>query len=98
MIRGASGKATAKNRGGRPESSFAAREALQSLCPNTPVQLKWPNDLLIDRQKLAGLLCERIDNLDFIGVGVNVNVGGRFGSTSSALVDARPAWEVSVGA
>lgn len=36
-------------------------------------KIKWPNDLWIDDRKLAGLLCERIDRVDLIGVGLNVN-------------------------
>ena len=38
------------------------------------VQLKWPNDILHDDRKLAGVLCERIDKADLIGVGINANV------------------------
>ncbi len=38
------------------------------------VQLKWPNDLLFHDRKLAGLLCERIDRADLVGLGLNVNV------------------------
>jgi BirA family biotin operon repressor/biotin-[acetyl-CoA-carboxylase] ligase len=36
------------------------------------VELKWPNDLVVGQKKLAGLLCERIDGVDLIGVGLNV--------------------------
>jgi BirA family transcriptional regulator, biotin operon repressor / biotin---[acetyl-CoA-carboxylase] ligase len=41
------------------------------------VGIKWPNDLWHDDRKLAGLLCERLDRVDLIGVGVNVNVSAR---------------------
>lgn len=37
------------------------------------VRIKWPNDIWIHDLKLAGLLCERIGNVDLIGVGLNVN-------------------------
>ncbi|MDP3014789.1 MAG: biotin--[acetyl-CoA-carboxylase] ligase [Candidatus Subteraquimicrobiales bacterium] len=42
-------------------------------------RIKWPNDLLIDGKKVAGLLTEmsaEIDRVDFIilGIGINVNV------------------------
>jgi BirA family biotin operon repressor/biotin-[acetyl-CoA-carboxylase] ligase len=36
------------------------------------VKLKWPNDLHHDGLKLAGLLCERIDGVDLIGIGLNL--------------------------
>src|SRR5690606_16632698 len=39
-----------------------------------PVQLKWPNDVLCDGRKVAGLLCERIRRCDLIGIGLNVNL------------------------
>jgi BirA family biotin operon repressor/biotin-[acetyl-CoA-carboxylase] ligase len=39
--------------------------------------LKWPNDVLVDDRKLAGILCEgrwQGDTLQWIGVGVGMNV------------------------
>lgn len=55
-------------------AGLAVRDAAQTLIGQTAhVQLKWPNDLLIDGRKLAGLLCERIDNADLIGIGLNVS-------------------------
>lgn len=36
-------------------------------------QLKWPNDLLICRRKLGGILLEAKDNRLVVGIGVNVN-------------------------
>ena len=50
--------------------------ALQSRSPGA-IQLKWPNDLLLARRKLAGVLTEarwRGDMLEWIVVGVGVNV------------------------
>ena len=35
---------------------------------------KWPNDLLYNGKKLAGLLCEGSDSRLIIGIGINVNV------------------------
>lgn len=35
-------------------------------------QLKWPNDVLIGDQKVAGILAERSGNAVIIGVGINV--------------------------
>jgi BirA family biotin operon repressor/biotin-[acetyl-CoA-carboxylase] ligase len=39
--------------------------------------LKWPNDILADGKKIAGILCETVINADkiicLVGIGVNVN-------------------------
>ena len=37
------------------------------------VMLKWPNDVLVDGRKLAGILCESNDGKVIAGIGVNVN-------------------------
>ena len=55
-------------------AGVAVRTAAAQLAMNDDIQLKWPNDLLHDGRKLAGLLCERIEKADLIGVGLNVNV------------------------
>lgn len=55
-------------------AGLAVRNALEEISGADSIQLKWPNDLLHRDRKLAGLLCERVRNVDLIGVGVNVNV------------------------
>jgi len=55
-------------------AGLAVRDAAAELSGNPRIELKWPNDVLFDGLKLAGLLCERIDNLDLIGIGLNVNL------------------------
>ena len=37
------------------------------------LSLKWPNDVLCDGRKLAGILCERCADNVIAGIGVNVN-------------------------
>lgn len=37
-------------------------------------QLKWPNDLLVNQKKIAGILCELADSFAIIGLGLNVNM------------------------
>jgi BirA family biotin operon repressor/biotin-[acetyl-CoA-carboxylase] ligase len=54
-------------------AGVAVRTAAVELAMNDDVQLKWPNDLLWRGKKLAGLLCERVDKADLVGVGLNVN-------------------------
>ncbi|HLL90167.1 MAG TPA: biotin--[acetyl-CoA-carboxylase] ligase [Tepidisphaeraceae bacterium] len=55
-------------------AGLAVRDAAAELIGDDGVQLKWPNDLLYDGRKLAGLLCERAHKVDLVGVGLNVNV------------------------
>lgn len=44
-----------------------------AVVPGAPdVMLKWPNDLLVDGAKLAGILLERAGNCVVIGIGVNL--------------------------
>lgn len=55
-------------------AGLAVRNAAAELTGRTDVQLKWPNDVLHDGMKVAGLLCERVLKADLVGVGLNVNV------------------------
>jgi BirA family biotin operon repressor/biotin-[acetyl-CoA-carboxylase] ligase len=55
-------------------AGVAVRTAAAALAMNDGIQLKWPNDLLYQTRKLAGLLCERVHKADLIGVGINLNV------------------------
>lgn len=36
------------------------------------VKLKWPNDVLVNGRKLAGILCERQGDAVIVGIGINV--------------------------
>lgn len=54
-------------------AGLAVRNAIAAATGDDEIQLKWPNDLLYDGRKLAGLLCERVHKADLIGLGVNVN-------------------------
>lgn len=58
-------------------AGLAVRNAVAEVAGDDGVQLKWPNDLLYRGRKLAGLLCERLDKVDLVGLGVNVNVPPR---------------------
>src|SRR5205814_5165748 len=55
-------------------AGLAVRNAAAELSGDHSISLKWPNDILHDGKKLAGLLCERIDRIDLIGIGLNVNI------------------------
>ena len=36
-------------------------------------QIKWPNDVMVDRRKVAGILAEARDGVVVLGIGLNVN-------------------------
>ncbi len=55
-------------------AGLAVRDAAAELTGESRILLKWPNDLLHDGLKLAGLLCERVSNVDLVGLGINVNL------------------------
>lgn len=61
-------------------AGLAVIYAVEDLLPNLQVklQLKWPNDVLFNKQKLAGILCEATTNgvlsRVVVGIGLNVNV------------------------
>jgi BirA family biotin operon repressor/biotin-[acetyl-CoA-carboxylase] ligase len=55
-------------------AGLAVRNAAAELADCDKIALKWPNDLLFEGRKLGGLLCERLDKVDLIGLGLNVNL------------------------
>ncbi len=55
-------------------AGLAIRNAAAELASTADLQLKWPNDIVYKGKKLGGLLCERIENIDFIGLGLNLNL------------------------
>ncbi len=59
------------------ELSFVAAltvaDAIDALLPKTSkATLKWPNDVLVNDGKIAGILVETADTAQIIGIGVNV--------------------------
>ena len=66
-----------------PQISIAAgvavAEIINEYCPGQ-VQLKWPNDVLLNKKKVCGILAQMktsADVIDFVvlGIGINVNIG-----------------------
>ena len=53
-------------------SGLALVEALDTAAPYRPAVLKWPNDVILDGGKLAGILLERGGDRVVAGMGVNL--------------------------
>jgi BirA family biotin operon repressor/biotin-[acetyl-CoA-carboxylase] ligase len=57
--------------------ALAVSVAIESRVPGVPIQLKWPNDLILAGRKLGGILCEarwQGGAPGWVAVGVGVNV------------------------
>jgi BirA family biotin operon repressor/biotin-[acetyl-CoA-carboxylase] ligase len=70
--------------------ALAAADAVTETTALT-VDLKWPNDLIVNGRKLAGLLTEsavKVDRLDFAVVGLGMNVNADFANAPSFIVPA----------
>lgn len=56
-------------------SAVAIANVFEKIVPaGTDVYLKWPNDVLINRKKIAGILIETESQADWVVVGVGVNI------------------------
>lgn len=68
--------------GGGPAFScavaLAAAEAIEEIAPSLSVQVKWPNDLMLNSRKCGGILIERVNQpggaaVLVVGIGINVS-------------------------
>lgn len=48
--------------------------AIEHLAPSLRIGIKWPNDLVIDGRKLAGILVETAADRCIIGIGINTDL------------------------
>ena len=55
-------------------AGLALADAVEAAAPGEPISLKWPNDLMLGRGKLAGILLERAGDRVIAGFGVNLAV------------------------
>ena len=53
-------------------AALAAAEAIEGATGLT-AQIKWPNDVMLNRRKVAGILSELSDGTVVVGIGINVN-------------------------
>ncbi|HMH65036.1 MAG TPA: biotin--[acetyl-CoA-carboxylase] ligase [Rhizomicrobium sp.] len=68
-------------------AALAAAETAAHFAPDTAITVKWPNDVLADGRKLAGLLLESAPGWLAIGIGINLAShpeGTEFPATSLA--------------
>jgi BirA family biotin operon repressor/biotin-[acetyl-CoA-carboxylase] ligase len=59
-----------------PELSLVAAAAVAETvdaATGLSSQIKWPNDVMLNRRKVAGILCELADGSVVVGIGLNVN-------------------------
>ncbi len=65
--------------------ALCVRTAISEHLPNKSIYIKWPNDIIVDNKKIAGILVENSfmgNNIQsVIGVGININQM-QFGNTS----------------
>ncbi|MEZ5403303.1 MAG: biotin--[acetyl-CoA-carboxylase] ligase [Bryobacteraceae bacterium] len=68
-------------------AGLAAREAV-ALTTGVECDIRWPNDLLIDGRKVAGILTQAEHGAAIVGIGVNVNHAefpGELGEIATSL-------------
>ena len=70
---------------------LATVAAVRHLLPNSTVDLKWPNDVLLDGKKVAGILASRSFTANAVVVGLGLNVGWAPDGAASLFGIAHPA-------
>lgn len=53
-------------------SAVSAAAAARRFLPGDACGIKWPNDVVVDGRKLAGVLVERVGGVALVGIGMNV--------------------------
>lgn len=81
-------------------AGLAATVAIREVVPHAV--LKWPNDVLCRGRKLCGILCElnapHGDRLDFVVVGIGVNVNAEVSDFPPELRDVATSLRIETGA
>ena len=68
-------------------AGLALIEAVDIAAPGRSLLLKWPNDLLLDGGKLAGVLLERSGDRVAVGIGVNLAAAPAIEGRETASLD-----------
>ena len=62
-------------------AAMAAQKAIESICgPKAQAKIKWPNDIVLNKKKICGILTElslRGTDIDFVIVGIGINVNNK---------------------
>jgi len=69
-------------------AGLAVADTVDALLGGPVARLKWPNDVLLDDRKLAGVLCEgrwQGERLQWLAVGVGVAIGFGLGQWDEAI-------------
>lgn len=70
-------------------AALVVHDTLRNLGASSSLVIKWPNDLLVDGAKLAGILLERMRDHVVIGIGINLfeapQITGRLTTHLAAL-------------
>ena len=79
---------------------LATAAALELTCPALPrLGLKWPNDIVIDGRKLAGILCEArwgAGRCQWVVLGLGINVRNRLPVELESVATAISSWDPAV--
>lgn len=70
-------------------AGLALIEAVEAAAPGLPLLLKWPNDVVADGAKLAGILLERQGDRVVVGFGVNLASAPRIAGRPTAHLSGR---------
>lgn len=54
-------------------SSLGVYKALEEICKDADLKIKWPNDIVAKHKKLCGILTESTEDYAVIGIGINLN-------------------------
>lgn len=55
-------------------TALSITEALRDLDHTNDFKVKWPNDVLVKEKKIAGLLCQAVEDGVIVGIGLNVSM------------------------
>ena len=71
-------------------ASLAAADVVASLAGESRVSLKWPNDVLLDGRKVAGILLEALTR-DALAIGIGINLAHHPEGTETPAISVKTA-------